>query len=131
MRRPTFDCECISSPSKLSQASHFCAHLAALDMEDFVLIDMDVLKWNVPARVYGPFHGESFLGGRNTAECLARNRIREGLVQVNCHTELSVIARRVNVPTTAKHPLGKQSPVSPVLALNSSESPMHGSSRSL
>src|SRR5215207_1074964 len=84
--RSARDGQCISDISKLGNPFQLHAHPPALDMKNFILIDVHMLKWDIPSRMHGPLHGEYVLGGGNTAESFASDRIRKRLKEVNCHT---------------------------------------------
>jgi hypothetical protein len=71
------DCDRLAACANLFAMINHHADLAPLDVEDFILMDMNMFKRNITIRLHDPFHDVRFFGGGKTPEGLFGNRICE------------------------------------------------------
>src|SRR5258706_14910591 len=85
MLYPARDTNCISDAPNIFLSIDHRADFTFLNMKDLILMYVNVFERDVSARMHGPLHGVRLFRERNTAECLAGDQIREGLIKVDCH----------------------------------------------
>src|SRR5687768_5293057 len=59
--------------------------LTLLNMKDFILTYVNMLKRDVSSGVHCPLHGENFRCGRDTSESFLCDWVGKGFIKVNCH----------------------------------------------
>jgi hypothetical protein len=77
MPDPARDSDCLATCANLFSMINHYADLALLDVEDFILMDMNMFKRNITIRLHDPFHDVRPFSGGKTPEGLLGDRIGE------------------------------------------------------